>query len=371
MTRSVRKLLEPILVEAMEQRVLPGAVVLVSEGGQLRCLEAFGLSAAPEDENFPVQTDTIYDAASVTKAAVTSCLLMSLVGEGTITLHSPVAPWLPELVGPDKAGIELRHLLGHASGLPAHLHYFDRIWAGDYGDSENARDALVAMAGAEPLSYSMGSQTVYSDLGYILLGRLIERLSGKALEQLFAERISGPLAMSDSGFADLRTHLPHPKLARIAPSQFYPDRGLLRGQVHDDNANAGGGICGHAGLFTTAKDLGKLAQTLIDTSQRRSEFFDPQVVDDFWSTKAAPETSWRMGWDTPSATPGVSHTGERWPLQSVGHLGFTGTAMWLAPKHNRFVIILSNRVYYSWEKEGIKRVRRAIFDAVTTALPPL
>lgn len=371
MLGSLRELLAPIIDEAIAQRVTPGAVVLVSDQGEIGCHEAFGQSVGPEHPSFDVQPDTIYDAASVTKAAVTSCLLMTLVAEGKIALSTRVAPLLPELQGTDKSAIELRHLLGHSSGLPAHVHYFDRIWSGDVGPADNPRDALVQMAGAEPLSYPTGTESIYSDLGYILLGRLIERLSGTELSTLFARRIGGPLGMVDSGFVDLQNPAGHPMLERVAPSQAYPDRGLLRGQVHDDNANSGGGICGHAGLFTTAADLARLAQTLIDASHGRSDFFAGPVVREFWSQSAAPGTSWRMGWDTPSATPGVSHTGDLWPLSGVGHLGFTGTAMWLAPLHNRFVIILSNRVYYAWEKAGIKSLRRALFDAITRALPPL
>ena len=367
----MRELLEPIVSEAMAQRVTPGAVVLVSDQGRIVCHEAFGQSAGPEHTPFPVELDTIYDAASVTKAAVTSCLLMTLVAEGKIALDTKVAPWLPQLQGAGKGAIELRHLLGHSSGFPAHLHYFDRIWSGDLGGAATPRDALVQMAGAEPLSYPTGTQSIYSDLGYILLGRLIEELSGTELSTLFARRISGPLGMVDSGFVDLQDAAAHPQLARVAPSEDYPDRGLLHGQVHDDNANAGGGICGHAGLFTTAADLALLAQELLDAGRGHSDIFDGQVVREFWSRAAAPETTWRMGWDTPSATPGVSHVGELWPRSGVGHLGFTGTAMWLAPQHDRFVIILSNRVYYAWDKTGIKGLRRALFDAITRALPPL
>lgn len=373
----MRALLQPILDDAIARHVTPGAVILVSDRGRIACHEAFGASADAKHQGVSVQRDTIYDAASLTKAAVTSCLLMTLVDEGKISLSSKVYSILPSLRGPGKDAITLCHLMGHASGLPAHVHYYDRIWSGDYAGAANPRDALVTMAGAEVLSYASGTQSVYSDLGYILLGRLIEVLCGTSLETAFAERIATPLAMVDSQFVNLQSEAIHPKLSRVAPSQFYPSRGLLRGQVHDDNAHAGGGVCGHAGLFTTSADLARLAQALLDAYAGKSSLFAGPVVREFWSRKAAPSSSWRMGWDTPSTVPGVSHTGDHWPASSVGHLGFTGTAMWLAPEQDRFVIMLSNRVYYAWqkdyiwEKSGIKSLRRAVFDAIARALPAL
>ncbi len=338
-------------------------VVLASKGGKTIGLEAFGRTAGLEDVGKAVQTDTIYDAASITKSAVTSTLLMQMVAQGALSLDTPVAPLLPELTGAGSDAIHLRHLLGHSSGLPAHRHFFDAIWAGDFAGAENRRDALVAMAGAESLEYTPGTKTIYSDLGYILLGRLLERVTDTPLETLFSDRIAQPLEMRDSGFcSDIRN-----RLDRVAPSQRYPARGLLHGEVHDDNANSAGGICGHAGLFTTAEDLAKLADALC-RSYTTGQFIERGTLRSFWREQAAPNTSWRMGWDTPSPIPGVSQSGDSWPSTGVGHLGFTGTAWWLAPRENTFVIVLTNRVYYSWEKEGIKRLRRTLIDAIVSSL---
>ncbi len=345
--------------------------MLVSDGGQTCFHHAFGWLS---EDGPPTQLDTIYDAASITKAAVTSALLMTLVSEERIGLDSKVAPLLPELTGPQKEHIELRHLMGHASGLPAHVHFFDRIWSGDLAGRATPWEALTTMAGAEPLAYETGTKTIYSDLGYILLARLIERLTGKRLDDAFAERIAGPLAMKDTHFVDLNGP-PHPNPERVAPTGDGPtssgERAMVHAQVHDDNARSGGGISGHAGLFTTAPDLARFAQALCDAYQDRPSFVPGEVVRQFWTTSAAPETSWRMGFDTPSNTPGISHSGDHWPATGVGHLGFTGTAMWLAPKHNRFVIILTNRTYYSWEPSGIKAMRRSLMHAIGEALPPL
>tara|TARA_R110002096_G_scaffold16898_15_gene58231 strand:- start:6269 stop:7414 length:1146 start_codon:yes stop_codon:yes gene_type:complete len=369
---TVLETLTPIVADAIARKVAPGAVVLVSNAGQTQLHHAFGQVS----EGGPAtQLDTIYDAASVTKAVATSALFMTLVAEGAIALDSKVASHLPELAGPGKEHIELRHLLGHASGLPAHVHFFDQIWAGEMGGASSSWQALANMAGAEPLAYKTGTQTIYSDLGYILLARLIERLTGKRLEQAFAERVAGPLGLGDTQFVDLAAGAVHPQPDRVAPSGEGPDgsggRVMLHGQVHDDNARSGGGISGHAGLFTTASDLACFAQALCDAYQDRPSVVPGEVVRQFWTTAAAPKTSWRMGFDTPSSTPGVSHAGDHWPASGVGHLGFTGTAMWLAPKQNRFVIILTNRTYYSWEPAGIKALRRSLMHAICEALPAL
>lgn len=338
-------------------------VVLVSSGGRRIGIEAFGNTASAADSGMPVVADTIYDAASITKSAVTTTLLMQLVDQGKLNLDTLVAPLLPELQGIGTDAIRLQDLLGHSSGLPAHRHFFDAIWAGDLAGADNPRDALVRMAGREELEYPIGSKSVYSDLGYILLGRLIERVLDDNLESLFRDRIARPLGMSDSGFClDIQA-----KLNRVAPSQRYPERGLLHGEVHDDNANSSGGVCGHAGLFTTAEDLATLADALCE-SYLSGGFVSRSVVSEFWSRQASPDTSWRMGWDKPSQTPGVSQSGEYWPLSGVGHLGFTGTAWWLIPEKKQFVVILSNRVYYSWAKEGIKGVRRALMDTIVCKL---
>ncbi len=366
----MRAVLAPIVEEAINRRVTPGAVVLVSQGGIIRFHEAFGRLSESGAETAP---DTIYDAASITKAAVTSCLLMTLLAEQRIYLNTLVGPLLPELVGAHKDQIELRHLMGHASGLPAHLHFFERIWGGDWmtQDTPHPWDALVAMAGAEPLASEPGTQTTYSDLGYILLARLIETLVGTRLDQAFAQRVASPLGLRDSQFIPLGTS--HPSQTRIAPTGMGPtgtakEKAMIHGRVHDDNARSAGGISGHAGLFTTASDLARLAQALIDAYQGKPSFVPRAVVREFWTTSGAPGTTWRMGFDTPSKTPGLSHAGDHWPASGVGHLGFTGTSVWIAPEQNRFVIILTNRTYYSWEPAGIKALRRALMHAIGGAL---
>ncbi len=364
----MRAVLSPIVEAAIDQNVTPGAVILGSERGGICFHEAFGRLA---ENGAKTKLDTIYDAASITKAIVTSCLLMTLVAEQRIRLDTRVGTVLPELSGPLKDQIRLRHLLGHGSGLPAHLHFFERIWAGDLMAKATPWDALVTMAGAEPLTSKPGSQATYSDLGYMLLARLIETLVGCRLNQAFEQRIGSLLGLRDSQF--IQGGAMHPALVRIAPTGKGPtgnggERAMIHGQVHDDNARSAGGVSGHAGLFTTALDLARVAQALIDAYQGKPSFVPEAVVREFWTTAGAPGTTWRMGFDTPSETPGLSHSGDHWPASGVGHLGFTGTSLWIAPQQDRFVIILTNRTYYSWEPSGIKALRRALMHAIGDAL---
>jgi len=384
----MREILQPIVSDAIDRKVTPGAVILVSEAGVIRAHEAFGRLC---NDGPSTSLNTIYDAASITKAVVTSTLLMGFVAHGAIDLDSKISHFVPELVGPGKDEIELRHLLGHASGLPAHVHFFERIWSGDLAGTCCPWDALVKMAGAEPLMHASeikknsnaksdaalarpGQRVVYSDLGYILLGRLIENLANSRLHEAFTERIAKPLGLTNSQFVELSgSPNKHPNAEHVAPTGEGPtpqigERKMICGRVHDDNTRAGGGVSGHAGLFTTAADLATWGQALCDASQGRGGFLPEAIVNRFWTTTAAPDTTWRMGFDSPSAVPGLSHAGEYWPKSGVGHLGFTGTSIWLAPRHNRIVVILTNRTYFSWKPAGIKALRRSLMHAIGSAL---
>ena len=364
---NLRSLLEPIVRRAIQARTTPGAVVLVGEEAETLCLEAFGHTVdGPKAE--PVSTSSIYDAASVTKAASTVTLLMHMVARGEVSLSTRVSEFLPHFSVGDKREVELRHLAGHASGLPAHQLFYERIWSGDLAGCESPRDALVEMAARTELSYRTGSQTLYSDLGYILLARILEIVAGRPLEGLFQDWIASPLEMEDTQFVNLLSGESHPALARVVPTESSPEHGLLHGEVHDDNARSAGGVCGHAGLFTTAEDLARLARALCLSYRGESDFLSPELLSHFWSSSAAPGTTWKIGWDSPSPEPGASQSGDLWPKRGVGHLGFTGTCMWLDPPRARFVVLLTNRVYYSREKSGIKKLRRALIDAIVQAL---
>lgn len=343
---------------------------------------AFGRSHFPRpgDEDhgngaaFDITADTIYDIASLTKPIATAAVLMKL----DIDLDAPVQPLVPELTARGGDRITFAHLLGHASGLPAHRLFYERLWSGGLSDAladdlagaPGRREALLRMAGATELDHAPGAAAVYSDLGYIVLGFAIERLTGKRLDQAVAELVTGPLGMTSTFFVDLDAGRgADPRPARIAPTERCARRGLVRGEVHDENAHAGGGIHGHAGLFGTAGDVARFGRALVRTAAGEpTGGFDPAVVRRFFTTSPAPGTTRRLGWDRPAAAPGVSHAGDAWPRDGVGHLGFTGCSLWLAPGQGYYAVLLTNRVHPSRARTGIGDFRRAVMDAVVDTL---
>jgi CubicO group peptidase (beta-lactamase class C family) len=215
-----------------------------------------------------------------------------------------------------------------------------------------------------------GETALYSDVGYILLTETLERITNTRIDELTATLVTGPLGMASTRYVDLEAK-PRFRFApgTIAPTEICASRGLLIGEVHDENAHAAGGICGHAGLFSTARDLSRFAAALCCTAAGRGGTpFSPQVVQRFFSTPATPSSTWRIGWDTPSPVPGVSHAGDLWPRSGVGHLAFTGCSLWLDPSRQRWVVLLTNRVHPNRSREGIRDLRREVMDAVVREL---
>jgi CubicO group peptidase (beta-lactamase class C family) len=244
-----------------------------------------------------------------------------------------------------RPGITVDALLSHASGLPAWKH----LGPGPRGD-------VVMRVAAEPLEAAPGTRAVYSDLGFILLGDLIERTMGARLDVLFAREIAAPLGVA------LR-FLPEDH-ARCAPCEG------RRGIVHDDNALDMDGVAGHAGLFGSARDVARLAQSLLASWLDRDavvpRLVAPETIRAFLTPSPVPGSTWRYGWDGPSAR--GSQAGERWPKDGSGHLGFTGCSLWLDPPRGRAVVLLSNRVEPTRANEAIKTFRPELQDAVVAAL---
>jgi CubicO group peptidase (beta-lactamase class C family) len=222
------------------------------------------------------------------------------------------------------------------------------------------------MAGATPLCDAPGQVTRYSDVGYILLGAALERIAGERLDRAAARLVLEPLAMGSTFFVDLEAR---PQASRrIAPTEICPHRGLVAGEVHDENAHAGGGIYGHAGLFSTAGDVARFAAAVCAATRGEAGHFDPHIALRLVTTPSTPGSTWRLGWDTPARTPGVSHAGDRWPREGFGHLAFTGCSMWLDPPRQRNIVLLTNRVHPTRHGSGIRELRRALADAVVDAL---
>jgi CubicO group peptidase (beta-lactamase class C family) len=355
------------LERAIAAGVTPGAVAVVGEGARVVAGLAVGsLRSATGGEPAPcAELESLYDIASLTKPLATTACVLRLATEGRLELEAPVAPLLPELRAEGTARITIRQLLGHASGFPAHVPFYERLWAGAREGADSAREALLRMVGATPLEAEPGSRVAYSDLGFIALGFALERLTGERLDALASRLIFKPLGMTRTRYVDL-TQLDRPE--PVAPTELCRVRGLLRGEVHDENAHAAGGICGHAGLFSTAPDVAAFARELCRAASGDPDArFAPELVRALFRERGGPGSTWRLGFDTPSPEPGVSSAGDRWPAHGVGHLGFTGTSMWIDPDEGRYVVLLTNRVHPSREREGIRGLRRELMDAAADA----
>ena len=351
--------LADLLEAALAHHVGSAAALSVGDGGaeQLRLVR--GVTRRLPTAGSAIDDATVFDLASLTKPMATAALAMVLVGEGALDLDAPIRRWFPEAASLGT----VRQLLGHAAGCAAHVEFFRQLRTGAHDDP---RAELVELAARHPAT-APGVTALYSDLGYVMAGAILERAAGVPLDEAFRSRVAEPLGLTGARYPGT-TAIPR------AVATELDDRGLVSGLVHDENAYFGGGICGHAGLFATIGDVATFAQALLDTVAGRPRGrWRSDVVRRFVSDAAAPDTTWRLGWDTPSAEPGVSHAGDRWPrAHAIGHTGFTGTSLWLDLPRGRWVALLTNRVHPSRHgtADAIKALRRAVGDAVVAALGP-
>lgn len=294
--------------------------------------------------------DTMFDLASLTKALVTTTLTMRLVGAGQLALATELRP-----------GVTVRHALAHATGLPAWRPLYRlaaRLVDGDHGDAQLARrEAIVNLVRWHPLEGVPGTRSLYSDLGFILLGDKLEQVGGERLDEQWRR-----LAAQHGIEATF-----HPAPARCAPTS---QDAAFRGVVHDENARAMDGVGGHAGLFATARQVSHLAGLLAGAwrGEAHGSIVKHELMRRCWHPCGIPGSTWCLGWDRPSPALDLSQAGTRWPRDGVGHLGFTGCSLWIDPARQRWVVLLSNRVYPSVENHAIKRFRPALHDAIVNAL---
>jgi beta-N-acetylhexosaminidase len=349
-----------LLDQAVADDAFPGGVLAVGYQDQLT-VHPFGKRT--RDSKSPVVTaGTMYDMASVTKVVVTTTSVMKLVEQDRLGLDIPVVRYLPEWgvaakSDPDsswRARVTVRNLMLHDGGLPAHR---------DFYKLAKGHDAMVAAVMAEPLIREPGKQVEYSDLGLILVGEIIERLTGKSLDKFAQEEILSPLGMADTMF-----NPPRSMRERIAPTELDSDfrKRLVWGEVHDENAWAMGGVAGHAGLFSTAGDIARFAQMLLNGgiySHRR--LLERETIQTFTTRQTIGDSARAIGWDVPTQP---SSAGHFFSEKSFGHTGFTGTSIWIDPDRGIFVILLTNRVNPTRANEKIRQVRPALHDAVFQAL---
>jgi len=366
---NVRRLAE----QAVTDGVIPGAVVLVSTEGQVVLHEAFGKRAL-QPQALPATVQTIYDVASITKAVVTSVLAMQAADEGPLRLDGPVRGHLPDFAdaqsGDTKAVVTIRQLLAHAAGLPAHRPFYLTVPEGP-----DRRLRIMQAAAREPLAAPPGVRSLYTDLGFILLGWLLERIEGGRLDGLARQRIFAPLGLQACLFSPVgdAANEPTPRpvdVGAVAPTELCPYRQrVVVGQVHDMNAFAMDGVAGHAGLFSTAADLAAIAQALVTAwrGDASASLVNRDVVREFWRPAGVPGSTWRLGWDGPADA--NSQAGARLSRAAVGHLGFTGCSLWIDPARELIVVLLSNRVHPAVRDDPrFRAFRPAFHDAVLEAL---
>ncbi len=369
---------EEAFQEAIGQGVFPGAVVLVGKHEDVIYEQVFGYRSLVPAKTI-LQANTIFDLASLTKPLATTMAIMLLVRENKIRLDDLVSRFVPTYGVFGKHLTTLRHLLNHSSGLPAWKPYYEEIAKLEKGGRLNfigsraAKTFVLEQIHREKPLHAAGSQSLYSDLGFILLAEIVETLSNATLDRFCQEKVFKPLGLRSTGFVDLtqlKTRRLEPIEEIIAPTENCPWRKkILCGEVHDDNAYAMGGVAGHAGLFSCARDIHKMIAHLSRCLRGHDGFFTPALIAQFLEKdESVQNSSFALGWDTPS--PDHSTAGHYFSPRSVGHLGFTGTSVWWDLDKGCHIILLTNRVHPSRKNDKIREFRPHIHDLIMKVLYP-
>ena len=385
-----------IIRKAIEQHAFPAAAITVTLQGKLLALKSFGGLVYPEeiagtpgsslgtDFAAVVTPSTIFDLASLTKPVATTTMAMMLYERGLLELDAPVAGTVPEFradangADPRRSEVTFRTLLAHSSGLPAYEKLFLRF---------HSRDKLLQAAFTTPLTADPGSHAEYSDIGFIILGEALERIAGERLDIFCQRETFGPLGMAHTGFnppVAIRSEIPptaderekcgaggparekqtsasNPSVSPSQPRSTFRQR-IIQGEVQDENAFVLGGIAGHAGLFSTAEELALFAQTLLADSP----ILRPETISLFTRRESEPAgTSRALGWDTASSP---SQSGKHFGPRSYGHLGYTGTSLWIDPDRQLSITLLTNRTWPDCSNQAIQQVRPQVHDAIIQAI---
>lgn len=370
------------MIDAVQQGVFPGAALLVRQAGQLLHRQAYGLRSL-EPVRSPATLDTLFDLASLTKPLATTLAILLLIRDKKLHFDDRVCQFLPGFTGPQKSIVTVRHLLTHTSGLPAWRPYFERIIDKDKEEEQTRREGFLGTRQArewvyshiqqEPLEAAPGQHAVYSDLGFILLGALVETLTGTDFDVFCQDNIFQPLGLQTTTFIHTKTTAETPQAQPLPASLFAATercpwrKRVVCGEVHDDNACAMGGVAGHAGVFSTVDEVDRLVSCLVDCHQGKHDFLPSGLLQECWTRDGrVPGSTWALGWDTPSMQ--RSSAGELFSSHSVGHLGFTGTSIWIDLERQVQVILLTNRVHPSRENTAIRDFRPRLHNAVMQAV---
>jgi serine-type D-Ala-D-Ala carboxypeptidase len=372
-----------LLSEGVEEGVFPGCVLMVGLSGRevfkgcagLRCRQL-----EPGDTPSQMQLNTVFDVASVTGALVTTTLTMKLVESGRLRLDDRVGKYVSNFGVYGKSDVAIRNLLAHTSGLVSWHPFYEELLNANAAlrmgilTSRGARQYVLNAINRSQLKYPTGTRQVYSDVGLILLGDIIESIAGISLEKAAHQMVFKPLGLRDTSYIDLRLIRRrgiHPVRDLIAPTEDCPwRRRVLCGEVHDDNAWAMGGISGHSGVFSTARDLQRFAAEMIAAYQGSSQYLKQETVRDFWEFDAGfQENGFRLGWAAATKEDGLEESG--FSGQAIGVNGFTGCSLWIEPKLGVSIVLMSNRVHPVRSNRKICAFRPRLFGAVLRALAKL
>jgi CubicO group peptidase (beta-lactamase class C family) len=355
----VRRKLERVdraIDKAIANAEIPGAVVVAvvrRDGEVVDHLSVRGM-AVLRPERIPMTRETIFDLASLTKPLATTTAIVQLVRDGAIALDDPVAKTLPAFADRNKDEVTIRHLLTHSSGLKPWRGYHEVLLEKERKTGENllatpaGREQILDRILRSALVHEPGEAAVYGDLDFISLGAVVEAVTQRPFDEYCAEQIFEPFGMTRTTFIHntaAGSPLSEPEQREIAATENCPWRNrIVWGEIHDPNASAMGGVAGHAGMFAPADDVMRFAQVMLDVYHGRSNLLPRELLTTFFERQHLPGNSdWALGWDTP--TPGASSSGEHFSPHSIGHLGFTGTSLWIDLEREAAVVMLTNRVH--------------------------
>jgi CubicO group peptidase (beta-lactamase class C family) len=365
------------LDKAIDAAEIPGAVVLAEmrrDGELLEHASVRGL-AVVRPERIPMARETIFDLASLTKVLATTTAILMLCQDGAVALDDPVTKFLPHFGETKKEGVTLRRLLTHSSGLRPWRAFHEALLERERKKGERiigtsaAKQWVIESICRSALVHESGTAAVYGDLDFIILGAVVEAVSRQSLDLFCQERIFRPLGLGHTGFIPSTEGggaAPESVRRGVAATENCPWRGrIIWGEIHDPNASVMGGVAGHAGLFAPADDVLRFARIVLDAWHGRSDALPRDLLRVFLTRQNLPEKSdWALGWDTP--TPRTSSSGRLFSSNSVGHLGFTGTSLWIDLDQEAIVVMLTNRVHLVAKKSRFT-LRPVIHDLIMEA----
>ena len=367
---------EAAFAEAVERGAIPGATVVVRVGADIAYEGAFGFRAIVPERS-PMRLETVFDLSSLTKPLATTVAVMMLTRDAKMRLDDRLTRFFHNFGVHGKGHVTFRHLLAHSSGLAAWRPFYQQIAEVErsgkvnFMASRGAKESVYEEIHREKPEATPATKTIYSDLNFMVLGEAVEQVSGVGLNRFCRDKIFRPLELRATDFIDIslvRTRRLEPVPEMFAPTAVCPLRKrLLVGEVDDENAYAMGGVAGNAGLFAPVKEVDRIVAELLACYAGRSDFVPQKIVQQFWARDTAVRGStWALGWDSPS--PEYSSSGHRFSAAAVGHLGFTGTSVWIEPARGIAISLLTNRVHPRRDNQAIRDFRPKIHDLIMEAL---